>query len=174
MMSGSLDVNDEQYRREQQYQQNMVRYHAELNAWHQLSDEQKARHSNEAEDNSRRFWSFVFTAFISYLLYKSMRPSIAGDAFWLSWGGISVVILLISLWLANYLGKLIRAVVYAGIGAGVSYGLMYLFMNDASDGLKNGIAIGLGIILFLLGVFTDIFKASGAPREPIKPQGWLD
>ena len=95
MMSGSLDVNDEQYRREQQYQQNMVRYHAELNAWHQLSDEQKARHSNEAEDNSRRFWSFVFTAFISYLLYKSMRPSIAGDAFWLSWGGISVVILLI-------------------------------------------------------------------------------
>ena len=39
-------MNDDQYRREQQYQQNMVRYHAELNAWHQLSDEQKARRSN--------------------------------------------------------------------------------------------------------------------------------
>lgn len=79
-----------------------------------------------------------------------------------------------SLWPANYLGKLIRTAVYARIGAGVSYGLMYLFMNDASEGLKNGIAIGLGIILFLLGVLTDTFKASVAPREPIKPLGWLD
>lgn len=112
-------MNDDQYRREQQYQQNMVRYHAELNAWHQLSDEQKARRSNEAEDNSRRFWSFVFTGFISYLLYKSMRPSMAGDAFWLSWGGASVVILIISLWLANYLGKLIRIGYYLIVIRGV-------------------------------------------------------
>lgn len=61
-------MHDDQYRREQKYQQNMIRYHAEINAWHQLSDEQKARRSNEAEDNSRRFWSFIFTAFMSYLL----------------------------------------------------------------------------------------------------------
>lgn len=167
-------MNDDQCRREQQYQQNMVRYHTELNAWHQLSDEQKAQRSNDAEDNSRRFWSFIFTAFISYLLYQSMRPSMAGDAFWLSWGGITIVVLVIALCLAKYVGKLIRAVVYAGIGACVSYGLMYLFMNDASAGLKNGIAIGLGIILFLLGILTDTFKAAGAPREPIRPQGWLD
>lgn len=161
-------------KREREYQQAMTRYQAELQEWHRLTEEQKAQRANASEVKMRRIWSFFLAVSCSYFTYDYLSHSLVSDKLWTTWIMISVPLFVVSLIFARFLGKFVRAAVYASIGGFICNLLTSIFMDDASKQLLDMISIGVSLLLFILGVFTNAFKADGVPKAPIKKNDYLD
>lgn len=151
-----------------EYNSELNRFNDGLRDWNMLSYEERRILNENKEDEHRFGWSILLVIMLAIGLAIFLKQKYHGHMFFYIWGGSSLVLAIIVMFLYRVFGLFARGAFYGALMSAISYYVLPSVLEKHGFTLQTikYTVIVIGVIGFIIGV---IRRPSAKPRKPRRP-----